>query len=200
MERLFAKIKKETLNLDEKAEILSKLQIFVDQNPVRSIKSPFYSSWEVYIKQKTFIIPAVAIVIVLSLTGGTVLAAKSSLPGEMLYPVKILNEKVQSFTAVGPEAQAQVHASQAISRLQEVEQIVASNKQLDTATAQEIQNKFGAQAQEVMKNVDKLKNSGHEKEASKIQSDFKSSIAKHKKAIIELTGNGEVKGSKKNDH
>jgi len=202
MERLFAKIKKETLKPDEKMKVLSALQDFVDKNPAGSVESPLYipSPWLSFVRQKIFIIPALVVIVVLSLTGGTVLAAKNSLPGNILYPVKLLNEKVQSLTAVGPKAQAQVHATQAISRLQEVEQMVSSNVPISTTTKQEIQNRFGTQAQAVTTSVEQLRNSGQPEEAAKIQSDFKSSIAKHQEAIIELSDDdsnqtqGEVRG------
>jgi hypothetical protein len=208
MEKLFAKIKKEILEPEEKAKILSALQDFVSQNPPQQIKSPFYNPWLVFVRRKTFMIPALTVLVIISLTSGTVLASKNSLPGEVLYPVKILDEQIRTITAIGPRAQAEVSASQAISRLQEVERMVTSNTPLSTTTKKEIQNKFGAQAQEVRRHVNELKGNGQTETAAKIQSNFESLIAEHRKAVIELSdtdgkrdedSNGEVKGATTDD-
>lgn len=197
MEKLFAKIKKETLNPDEKAKIFSALRTFVIQNPIQSVKSPFYSEWFIF-RQRMFAIP-MAIILVFILTGGTVLAAKSSLPSSMLYPVKMLDEKVQSLTAVGPKAQAQVEISHAITRLQEAEQIISSGGQLSTTTRQQIQNNFETQTQNVVNHINELKKNGQTKDATKIQSDFEKSITEHQKAINEIFENKSEKSKHKND-
>lgn len=195
MERLFAKIKRETLNPDENKKILSALQDFVDENPMQNIKSPYFNSWFVF-KQKTIIIPAV-VALILILTTGTVFAAKNSLPGNILYPIKKLDEKVQLMTAVGPKAQAEVHASQAISRLQEAEQIVTSGGQLNTDTGQQIKNDFKSQTQDATDHIDELKNGGHTEQADKIQFDFNKSLTEHEKAITNLLTNTNIQTQNK---
>ncbi|MEK7635365.1 MAG: DUF5667 domain-containing protein [Patescibacteria group bacterium] len=204
MEKLFAKIKKERLGADEKAEIFSNLKNFVNENPIQKIKSPYSNPWQIFLEHKTFATTVASAILIVSLTGSTVLAAKNSLPGDKLYPIKMLDEKVQSFTTIGAEAQAEIHASQAISRLQEVEQMVTKKIPLDIETKKEIQNNFGNQTREMENHINKLKDSGDNKKAEKIQSDFESSISEHKKAIIELSNiedkksenhQGEVKGA-----
>ncbi len=194
MERLFAKIKKENLDAGEKAKIFSNLEIFVNENPVQKIKSPYYNPWLIFVRHKTFAITAVSAILVVSLTSGTVLAAKNSLPGEKLYSIKMLDEKMQSFTAIGAKAKAEVHATQAINRLQEVEQMVVKKIPINQETKQEIKDNFGDQTKEVKNHLDELKNSGRTEEADKIKYDFESSISEHKRAIIELN-DGENKKS-----
>ena len=186
MERLFKKIKKETLNLDEKTKIYSTLRNFVAENPVRNIKSPFYESWFVF-RQRMIAIPIAVILIFVLTAGSTVFAAKKSLPGDKLYPVKMLNEKVESIMALGPKAKAQVEVSHAISRLEEVEQLVTSNKQLGKGSGEEMGNNFQAQAQDATDNINELKNNGREEDASKIHSDFKTMLTVHEKTITELS-------------
>jgi hypothetical protein len=197
MERLFAKIKKETLNTDEKEKISSALRNFVAENPEKSIKSPFYESWFIF-RQRTFAL-SVALVIVFVLAGGTVFASRNSLPGNLLYPIKMASERVESFTAVGPKAQAEVYVSHAVSRLQEVEQIVTSSGQLNNATRQEIQNKFEAQAQEAINNINQLKNAGDTSEASKIQSGLESSFFNHKNKITNFLRDTSIKTNTKEE-
>jgi hypothetical protein len=183
MEKLFAKIKKEALKPDEKAKIFSELRSFVAKNPIQSIRSPFYDSWFIF-RYRTAVIPVVLVVI---LTASTVFAAQNSLPGSVLYQVKMLKENVESLATNNAKAKAQIEAIHAISRLQEVEQIVVSSGQLNTETRKQIENNFESQVQNVTNNVNKLRKSGHEKEASKIQSDFQSKLAEHEKTITELS-------------
>jgi hypothetical protein len=199
MEKLFAKIKKETLNPDEKAEILSNLQIFMKENPVQEIRSPFYNPWLVFLRHKNFIVPAVALVVIVSMTGGTVLAAKNSLPGDKLYTIKILNENVQTFMAVDTEAKAEIEVSHAISRLQEVEQIVSQKRQLGKGEGKTISNKFETQVQNATAKIDELKNSGQRSNASKIQSDFKTRLAEHEKKITDLLTDTDVQVQNKEE-
>jgi len=197
MEKLFAKIKKETLNPDEKTKIYSALRNFVAENPVRSIKSPFYESWFIF-EQRMVVMP-IAIVLVFVLTGGTVFAAKNSLPGDILYPIKMIRETMESFSAPDTKAKAQIEVSHAISRLQEVEQIVNSNRQLDKGAGQEIGNNFGTQVQDVKNNINELKNSDQGKDASAIWSDFKKSVAEHEKTISELSNSTSTKDETKQE-
>jgi hypothetical protein len=191
MDKLFAKIKKENLEPDEKSKILYSLKTFVAENPAHGIRSPFYKAWFV-LRQRTFAIP-VAILLILILTGGTVFAANNSLPGDMLYSIKKLNENIQSSVALGPEAKAVVEASHAISRLTEVEKIVTSNGQLSSSTSQEIQSRFEAQSQQAINNIDQLSSSGQSGDASKIQSDFHKSLSEHERVITELSNSSSTR-------
>jgi hypothetical protein len=186
MERLFTKIKKEALSQDEKTKIFSTLQNFVNENPIKSTPPPFYISWS-FFGQKTFVIPAVVTIIIVLIGSGTVFAAQNSLPNDMLYPIKMLSESMQSFAATDTKTKAQIEASHAISRLNEVEQIVNLNKQINKETEKEIGNNFGVQLQSVTANINKLKSSGQTQDASIIWSDFKKSVAKHEKTITDLS-------------
>jgi len=196
MERFFSKIKKETLSKDEKEKIFSALETYVHQNPIRRIKSPFYSEWFV-LARKAATAPAILAVVIVLAGGGTVLASRNSLPGDTLYPVKTAGEKVRLFTAVGPKAQAEISTSQAISRLEEVEQIVSLKKDFSSSTRQEIQNKFEAQTQEVINNINELKKNGRGGDAAKINSDLESSLNKHKKTFVKFLNSSSTASSTK---
>ncbi len=185
MEKLFKKIKKETLSPDEKIKILSVLHDFVAENPMQNIRSPYLDFWFIF-KQKTIVIPITA-ALILILTGSTAFAAKKSLPGDILFPVKMLKEKVEAFMTTNTKTRAQVEVSHAISRLQEVEQVVTSNKQLNKGAGKEISNNFETQMEDVVDNVNKLKDNGQMEDASAIWSDFKKSVAEHEKTITELS-------------
>ena len=65
---------------------------------------------------------AIAVILVLFLAGGgTVVASSNSLPGDLLYPVKIATEEVQAFFTFGDEARANLHIKFAERRVKEIE-------------------------------------------------------------------------------
>lgn len=70
----------------------------------------------------------VSILIGLSLVGGTAFASGSALPGDALYPVKRLTEKVQLGLTVSEEAKANLQAEFAQERLNELTQLAKSHK------------------------------------------------------------------------
>jgi hypothetical protein len=197
MEKLFAKIKKETLDEDEKIKILSSLRNFVSENPAQ-IKSPFYNPWLVFMRQKMVLIP-VAFVFVFILTGSTIFAAKNSLPGNILYPIKMLREGVESSIAINTKSRAQIEAVHAISRLKEVEQIVSSNGQLNNDVGKQIENNFQTQLQSVTSNINELENNNQKEDASIIWTDFKKSVAEHEKTITELSSSTKIETDTKKE-
>ncbi len=191
MEKLFKKIKKEALNPDEKAKIFSALQTFVAENPIKNIPSPFYNSW--FIFRYRMVMAPIAFILIFALAGSAAFAAKKSLPGDKLYSIKMLNEKVESMIAIDSKTKAQIEISHAISRLQEVEQIVTSNRQLDKGDGKKIGDNFQEQVQEATNNINELRNRGREKDASEIHSDFRTMLTEHEKTITELSNSGDTK-------
>src|SRR3989339_848820 len=70
---------------------------------------------------------AVLLVIFILAGGGVAMAAEKSLPGELLYPIKIhINERAKSLTAVSPEAKGKFEVEKLEQRLQEAE--ILSNR------------------------------------------------------------------------
>jgi hypothetical protein len=71
---------------------------------------------------------AFAVILALFLVGaGTVTASASSLPGDMLYPVKTATEKIQGLFTFGNEAKAGFHIKLAQRRLNEIEALAGKN-------------------------------------------------------------------------
>lgn len=71
----------------------------------------------------------------LSLVGGTALAAGNSKPGDILYPIKRIKEKVQLTAAVSPEAKANLRANFAQERLKELQELTAEDLTTVNATS-----------------------------------------------------------------
>lgn len=197
MKRLFGKMKKEKLEPGEKAAILSKLQDFVAQNPPQSVRSPFYS-FRFYFWQRSILMPTIVFLVFL-LTGGTVAVSRRSLPGDTLYPIKMLSENIESKVAFSNETTAKVNTYHAVSRLKEVEQLVASEKPLDKETRVEIEKKFEVQAEEAISNINKLESTGNNAEASKIRKSFVDSLAEREQAMKKIIDGSKTRNDTKEE-
>ena len=57
-------------------------------------------------------------------TGATAVAAQASLPGDFLYPVKILSEDVRMEMATQPESQVKLALKFAASRFDEIQSLI----------------------------------------------------------------------------
>ena len=71
--------------------------------------------------------------IVLATGAGSVYAAQDSLPGDVLYPVKVSVEKLQIAVTVNPEDKAYLHLKLAQRRIDEVAIQVSLNRSLDVS-------------------------------------------------------------------
>jgi len=199
MKNIFQKIKEEKLTPDEKAKMLSVLKDFVKKTPIeissvkKTIKSPFYLPIFNTIKQRKFAIPT-AFLLIFILTTSTTFGAMNSLPGDILYPVKIFNENVKSAVAVGAKAKARVSTEQAISRLEEAERL-AKRGNLTPEKAEEIKIKFEEHSDEIKKNIEDLKKEGNSDFAKEVSSHFKDSIGSQKEKINKLTDEDRISTS-----
>jgi hypothetical protein len=99
---------------------------------VRPVPSPYVG---MFLKPAAALLIA-PLVIILG-AGGTAYAAEGSLPGDMLYPVKIsVNEKIQTALATSPSAKAKVNVQLAQRRLEEAQALALSGRLNATTTAQ----------------------------------------------------------------
>jgi hypothetical protein len=129
-----------TLSSQEKATM--RALVFNYRKPITiPVKSPL--QWWM---MPQFVMP-VALVLLLTVVGtGTTYAAQTSLPGDILYPLKInVVENIKVALAVGPKAKAQVHTELAAQRLDEAQEL-ASEGRLDATTTAEIQSNFNEHA------------------------------------------------------
>lgn len=197
MKRLFGKMKKAQLEPEEKADILLRLQNFVAQNPGASERTPFYSL-QFYFWQRSVLAPAI-VFLVFVLTGGSVVASRNSLPGDTLYPIKMLREDVESKIVFGYKGTAKVNTYHAVSRLKEVEQIVAEEKPLNKETRVEIEKKFEVQAEEAINNINQLESTGNDAEASKMRRSFVNSLSEREQAMRKLIDEPKTKTNTKTE-
>lgn len=132
--------------------------------------------------------PLILALIVL-LGGGTTSAlAQNSLPGDILYPVKIhLNENVESMLALTTQGDAEVDAKQASRRLKEAEKLASEGK-LNENLNKEIENSFLGEVNSLDKHLSELDKKGASTTALKIRNEFENEVENHYKYILVLSG------------
>lgn len=192
MNDIFKKINKERLTDTEKQFIFSKLEKFIENNP---IKIPWYHKIENRIispfNQNIFmhhkiLSSAFVVILVIGATGGTSMIAESSIPGDTLYPIKInLNEKFQSFTATTLEEQALIEAGHIEERLSEAEKLSEQNKLDDTRKTQ-VENLFTQNLQNTINKLKTIDESGNPKNAKNIKIKIEDSLKKHKTVVDKI--------------
>lgn len=128
----------------------------------------------------------IAIIIALVLAGGTSFAAKGSLPGDALYPVKIrVNESIRGSFAFSGEAKAAWEAKAALRRLSEAEAL-AKEDRLDADARARIEANFQAHAQRLKARMTDLEARGKANAAAEATSNFEASLAAHARILERL--------------
>ncbi len=89
--------------------------------------------------------------VVLTTGVGSVYAAQSSLPGDVLYPVKIGAEKVQIAVTINPEDKAYLHLKLAQRRIDEVAKQVSLNRTPDVSGLSTVSEQTDAALREIEK-------------------------------------------------
>lgn len=152
----------------------------------QSVKSTFVSVWSHYFSQKKFV-PALSLAILLMATGGVSLAAEDSLPGQLLYPVKIsVNEAVRGFTALTPEAKARFALEITDRRLKEVA-LLSSKGMLNAETSAVIQGQLVKQAGQIKNQVASLVSTKNIRAAQEISVNFESSLRAHELILEKIS-------------
>lgn len=150
------------------------------QNIVRlsSYKSPLLT----IIKNKYMPIVAVALILAI-LGGGTSFAAEGSLPGDLLYPVKVkVNEQVAAALRVSDDSKARFQAELAEKRLKEANALAAQGR-LDSEVEVELERAFESSAGKVEIHLRSLESSGSTTTAAEIGAKFSEILRAYTAAI-----------------
>ena len=119
------------------------------------------------------LVPALLILSLLFTSGGTVFASQKSLPGETLYPVKLLSENVRVAIALTAAKKAELQMANAAERTKEIEEVV-THRDNNTFTPSESRDidraleNFTSNLEKAGKHADELRVEGNKKEAGRI--------------------------------
>ncbi|MEX2054152.1 MAG: DUF5667 domain-containing protein [Candidatus Colwellbacteria bacterium] len=179
------------LDSEEKAGIKHILNTHMD-NPVSGATEIRLQSQR---SQRITLIKIMPILLALMLTftGGTALAANGSLPGDLLYPVKVnFNEKVRGVLAFSSEAQANFQSEMAARRLGELQQLAASSDEEFEATIEEsVLARFEIHSENALNQIERLKAEGSLEAAANASSRLEASLEAHEDLIERLSDNSE---------
>lgn len=183
------------LSNTEKASIKNALISNMEANPVRfeeverhqlhkayGIPSPFLNNN--FRNKKTM--PILALLGLLMSGSAASFAAENTVPGDMLYPVKIhVNENVMSAVAVTPKAQAELDVKLVDRRLQEVEKLATTGNVSEEAQKNAVDNlkKFTDRAKE---NVTKFEDENDTEDAVLTSTQLANLFKAHESIIASL--------------
>lgn len=113
-----------------------KLGVYMSQNPVRMGKfenfyynikesDPFVNLKNIGLFSNTYTNSAALAIIILAIgIGGIASASQASLPGDNLYPIKILSEELRSALTMSPSAKALLEVEFSAKRIEEIKKVV----------------------------------------------------------------------------
>jgi len=189
MNKFFSQLEKDAhdlrLSKPEKEAMLLALEAEMRANPLA--KSPFVVTPSPYF---SFVSPryasALALVLVLGLGGGSAFAAEGSVPGELLYVVKLgLNEPVYAALATSIDAKASWHAEAAERRMKEAE-VLSARGSLTSAIKVELESNLEEHAGNVEESLAAVEDEDPVL-AADIAARFESSLAAHSALIARLS-------------
>jgi len=179
MKNLFKKIKLEQMTNAERVHMTSNLKSFMAANPVvnpvpTATPSPFYTNF--FFNHK-ILATAFAFILIVSATSGTSQIAQNSLPGDLLYSIKInFNEKLETFTTFSDEDRVLVEAKHLDTRIMEAVALETSQK-LEGTIKTEVENRFKQNLQETVARIDALESKGDKEITKKVKSEIEASLS-----------------------
>jgi|GEM_PF-3064986 len=133
----------------------------------------------------------IAIILALVLSGSASYAAEGSMPGDLLYPVKVsVNEKVGAALAVSAESKAELQAKLAGRRLAEATRLAADSK-LTADASSKLSSDFAAHADSAVAHTKELEKK-NASVAIGFASNFESSLTAHEALLAEVNSEGDT--------
>lgn len=175
-----------TLSHIEKDAMLTRLKIHMDNNPIhkRHVSSPWYTYMHV-LKQHASMSIAVLLICVFVIGGNITYAAEQSLPGDILYPIKLhVTEKVQDVIHFGSKSRVAWEETKVTRRIKEAEALI-ENGTFDEIKRVAIEKQVGKSAANMSK--EHIEDSDHIKNT---YIDFTNQLKKRKSQATDVYNNG----------
>ncbi len=194
IEEQFKKLKSITLTQEEKQKTREVLLSFIQKNPVRvdlpsrhTLQEAY--TWSSFLQKFNHIrLHTMPLIIIIALLAGSGVsfAAEKTLPGDVLYPVKVnINEEVRGWLSVSSQGKAQWEATRAERRLEEAEKLTLEGK-IDPQTNAKLQADFAVHAEAVQKHVSEIKSQKDFTTAAEVSSEFETSLRAHQGILVQI--------------
>lgn len=182
LKQLFQEAKNSHISEDEKSLIRSRLQIHV-RNDLHMRQHMYGSKLKTF--KLTYIKPMPIFIVIILALGGTSFAAEKTLPGDVLYPVKLtVNEHVQGWLSLSDQAKANWETVLANRRLSEAEKL-AVHSEIDAETEARIEANFEKHANKVQERIAKIEKVDA-KVAADIAANFQTSLEAHNRILFDI--------------
>lgn len=173
----------------ERAVLRRVISAYVFEHPRRlqdereTRHSAWFVSWNMFLRP----LPAALLATFLIGAGSSVsFAAERSLPGDMLWPVKVsINENVRLAVAFSPEAKAEWEARRVLRRIEEAEEMVR-DVSFGTEARISIELHLDDHAERVRFRITKLTAKGKVQAAAELSSNFEAALRAHGSILADL--------------
>lgn len=197
-EALFKQLKRDSLSSEEKKQMLAAIAMTQKQFPAKIVTRT--TRWAFWQSTPAFrlTMAALTIVILMTMSGGTVLAAESSLPGDILYTVKVnVNERILTSMAVSAESRAQLEERLAERRLEELNTLNRMGR-LTAEQKNQITTRFNVHAANSERQIAQMEAQGQIRKATALRARLNN--ASQKVMGIKVRLNNEEKNNKENEN
>lgn len=175
-------IKNIKMTPSERAAILRNILPLSDTAP-KPIPSPF--SFYSLLKQHSFQY-VLASLLVLIVGGGTIATSQKSLPGNVLYPLKVnFLEPINSSLNFSPETKAKYENSLVKERLLETETLARQGK-LDSAKEKQINELLSTHTVAFNKAINELKKTDQKEQITNITTELQNQLSENTKKIVAM--------------
>ena len=188
----FRKGKKISLLYEEKTRIRGALLSYINSYPAKENKRPVGALARLFIFPAPILrlAPVASLCLILLVGIGAAAAAEGSLPGDILYPVKIHGtENARSLLSFSKERKAEWEIERADKRLKEIEKLAAKG-QLEAGLAAQAEARFKNHTDLAANIARELKEKNHGRDAAKIQSDLKTVLIVHEDVLERIKSYG----------
>ncbi|MEK7609790.1 MAG: DUF5667 domain-containing protein [Patescibacteria group bacterium] len=155
-------------------------------------KEPIKSPWTIYSFSNWIkghqLVSVIAVILIIALSGnGIVLAANNSLPGDVLYPLKVnVSEPIKIALISDPIKKAEVKTELVQKRFEEAETL-AINDKLDVVTQDKVTRRVRTQVDDLnddIKNVEKIS----VEKADDVSATLEASVRTHDRVLVMING------------
>ena len=201
------KVRSLSLSKDAHARIRGNLDSFAEyhsnSDPVRNLETGRSSrrvlqgAWGFHTFTRLISTHMMAAILIglLCIGGGTSYAAEGSLPGDLLYPVKVnVNENIESALAVSNAAEARLQAKLVEERLVEAEELAARGT-LDATASAELQSRIKAHYTEASEQSEQAKATGDFETSATVQASLEASLRTYAGILAGIDAHAEIKES-----
>ncbi len=172
---------------EQKAHGRSTLEAYVREHPVKSNPwNAFFSGSMSHFFGLRYISFAAMLLVVMLASGGTAYASRQSLPGDLLYPIKVsITEPLETALAVTAEAKIEAELRHSENRLQEADAL-ANEGELNPELYDRLRSRFQAQAERVQDRMQKLEDDGKSEKALEVAARYESFLETHQQILTKL--------------